>query len=226
MSGAGGSTVVSDETTTTRHLIFRDTYCHWLLIRFRIEPNLFEAEAFQQAVGGKADELRKFVTCAPRTTESTDYHLHVSWLNSSKRFSITVEFVKGAKEHASDEHEPYAEQFMQWLAQFVLENQVTGEIHADFRYPIKNWSSRFLLPLKAAIGPDDSEAEIDGISCKLSTRPSGVSKVWLTQEFRNISVHLTAEREFSFIDFDPRSHIAALAEVASRFVKERAERLQ
>jgi len=216
-------TTVSESTP---HRIFEGSSCHWLLVRIRVDVGDFDVAGFKAETGAEEDGRRKFVTCAPRTMESADYHLHVTWQLNSKRLTVTTEFVKGPKEHADDEHEPYAEQFMGWLSRFFPGTKVDAEVHAEFRYPLKNWITRFLLPLKAAIGPDNSEAEIDGISCRLPSRPAGVDSVWLIQEFRNVSIHLKADREIDISTFEARREIATLNEVAGGFVKERTEKLQ
>jgi hypothetical protein len=204
------------------HKIFESSYCESLLYRVIVKHNDFDSEAFTKATGVKLEEERqRSVTCSPMN-QASDYHLHVAWL-LSKHFEMTVGFMKGSKEPAQDEREPYAEQFMEWMGQFIVEKKVEAEIHADFNYPTKKWNLRFLLPLKAAIGPRNSEAEIDGISFALPSRPQGIKKVWLTQEVKSIWIHLQAERVVDFKHFDAKVDIEKLGSVLNTVLEEKAQ---
>ena len=215
---------VVHEATTAPDFVFKGSHCHGLLLILRTPVEQFDREKFTQD-DVRLDAKTEFVSCAPRNSDS-DYHLHVSWRQRAGEVRINVKFAFGSKELASDEHEPYAEQFIRWIAPFFLDKKVACEVHADFQYPVKDWLARFPLPLKAPMGPADSEAEIDGFSCKLRDQPFGVGRIWLTQEFRYVFLHLIADQHVNVDSFKPRAHILELEEIANRFVKERTEKTQ
>jgi hypothetical protein len=141
----------------------------------------------------------------------------------SKDVDLRVEFVREPKEAAADEKEPYAENFMPWVAKFFKGRAHKAEVHAEFVYPAAVRQSRVLLPLKASIGPKDSEAVIDGISFTLPATPEGVKKIWITQETKYVLVHVIADRDMDLAKFNPRNELAAFARVLDTVLEEKKQ---
>lgn len=207
------------KAATKAQIIFTGTYCESLVWRFRIEKKDFDLDGFREGTGDKTVGDRwRFVTCAPRNP-SSDFHLHVSWRVSKTFFYLTLEYIQGPKEPDANEREPFAEEFVGWLERFLLAKIYTAEVHGEFSYPLRVRQSKFPLPLKAAIGPKDTEAVIEGISFTLLPMPNGVRKIWLTQ-LEEVSIHAVADVSVDFRNFDPSCQIAAFAAVLDTVLEE------
>ena len=206
-------------TAVGPHSVFGDSYCDHLIYRIRVKRKAFHLESFLKAARNTdGKKSRTVVACSPANPAS-DYHLHVAW-RTRKDVDLTVEFVKGPGEPDKDEQEPFAEQFFRWVEPFFVDKKVEVEVHADFSYLTKDWDIRFLLPLKAAIGPQNSEAEIDGISFSLPSKPKGIWKVWLTLEAKHIWVHVVAQRVLELERFDAKADIKAMQSVLKTVLRE------
>ncbi|MGD0514543.1 MAG: hypothetical protein ABSA29_14695 [Terriglobales bacterium] len=177
---------------------------------------------------GKAALLRVKNTCGSRSKDS-DYHLHLTWHREKDppRITLTVEFAKGNQPPRPNEQEPFAEDFFVWLGRFVKEKQIRVEVYADFEFPRQAGRRvRFPLPMKAPVGPDAVEAEIDGISFTLFPTPQGVEKVWITQKEEKLTVHLHGNRVVTFGAFDPREDVQELSGVMDSMFKPRRQEME
>jgi len=202
------------------HRIFAGSGCRFIEYQITAKESDVDLDGFFAATKDESRGAKKHaVTCAPKN-ESSDYHLHVNWYVFDSDFRLAVEFCKGPIPHAADEHEPYAEQFIQWVDRFFAVKVHTAEVEADFRYPLSKRRCRFPLPIKANIGPGGSEATVDGISFATPANPEGVSKVYLTQGSQSTTIHLRARRPLDFTTFDPQTEVAALDQVASAVLQE------
>jgi len=218
---SGELEIAGNATTSEPHLVFTGSYCESLFYRFKVKNEGFDVDAFAKAVGIPDDkrEARATVTCTS-LNQSSDYHLHVSW-RLRKMVSFNIDFIRGSVPHEKNEREPFAEQFMNWIQPFFIEKTVDTEIQGDFTYPADRWEPRFSLPLKANIGPNESEAEIDGISFVVPSRPDGIHKVWLTSEAASIFLHTAASRLSDFGAFDVKKDITTFTGVLNTILKEK-----
>ena len=107
---------------------------------------------------------------------------------------------------------------MEWIGQFFKHETAQGHIHARFEYPLEARQSKFPLPLKTAL---KGEAEIDGISLKLPSKPEGVSKVRLTQGKTRWYVEVIADRRITFKGFSPYGDVQAILSVIDTLMEEK-----
>ncbi len=194
--------------------MFADTFCKLLAFEFEFKKKEeFEFDEFIKKTGWNSK--RKFRNTCGTRYKSTDYHLHLAWkIAPPDSVVLTVEFARGYRKPDEDEKEPFAEEFVQWLRQFVRVKDVRVDIYSDFEFP-RNPSRtvRFPLPMRAPIGPQQVEVEIDGLSFKISPALHGIEKVWLTQGPKNFSIHLHAEKAIEISSFDPRHEILTIASI-------------
>ena len=222
MTGGGVEVAVPTESkkVTQPSIIFAGSHCDALVYRLNVKPDEFNAAPFLSAVSLTEKARGWFsVNCAPRN-QSSDFHLHVSW-RLAKRVDVNVEFIAGAIPPEPKEKEPYAEDFIHWLEPFFLNKKPQAELHADFKYSTRKWKLRFLLPLKAEIGPHKTAVEIDGFSFSFSDRPEGVAKVWLTAEPDTFYLHVKADRVPDLKRFDPKRDLAVISKVVETLLEER-----
>ena len=194
--------------------IFADSFC--VLIAFEMEfksKEQFRFDDFARATGWK-DKRRFRNTCSSKY-RSSDYHLHLRWrIMPPEAVTVTMEFVKGYKAPDEDEREPLAEDFIEWLKQFIVVKELSVDLYSDFVYPHDpNRQLRFPLPMRAPIGPQQAVVEIDGISFKLSPPVEGVAKVWVTQSEKEVDVHLHAEKVIEIASLAPRPQALELSKV-------------
>lgn len=122
MAGGAGIVPTESKPAVAPHQIFAGSCGEIVVYRVRVPQDKFNLALFTEVTRIKLREnMLRSVTCSPFNQES-DYHLHVTWILSDE-FEMNVAFVKGSKEHASDEREPYAEQFMDWIGQFFVEKK-------------------------------------------------------------------------------------------------------
>lgn len=216
------------------HRIFADTYCQLIAFEMELTEENFDIDAFSKAFEvfnkgeGRVPPPRVRNTCGARSKDS-DYHLHLTWHREKDppRITLTVEFARGNKAPRANEKEPFAEDFVVWLRRFVKEKQIRVGVYADFEFPRQAGRRvKFPLPMKAPVGPDAVEAEIDGISFKLFPTPRGVEKVWITQQEENLTVHLHANRVVTFGMFDPREDVQEISGVMDSMFKPRRQEME
>jgi hypothetical protein len=227
--------VATDEVVgVTGHRIFAETYCQLIAFEMELNPENFDVETFLTAfepftkAEGKVTQPRVKNTCGSRSKDS-DYHLHLTWHREKDppKITLTVEFARGNQSPRPNEKEPFAEDFVVWLGRFVKEKQIHVEVYADFEFPRQAGRRvKFPLPMKAPVGPDAVEAEIDGISFTLFPTPQGVEKVWITQKEENLTVHLHGKRVVTFGAFDPHEDVQDLSGVMDSMFKPRRQEME
>jgi hypothetical protein len=178
----------------------------------------FDLDRFLRYFGSDVANLDAYgVAAAPRDGSAGQYHVHCTWFIDGDKIEFRVEYYSGAMPHASDEREPYAEQFMEWLGQFFKKESVSCHIHARFEYPLAERLSTFPLPLATDLSP---AADITGISLRLKDSPNGVSSVRLTRSDTLWYTEVVAHRTAVFSAFEPYSHAHALESILAMFLKE------
>lgn len=204
-----------------RTAIFEGSCCTELSYSIKLRKGEFHTEEFEKATGTKLDR-GKGVTCAPKWTEA-DYHLHVQWRPSKKTETLTIEidFVKGRVPPAQDEKEPFAEEFISWLTQFVVSSKQLAHVLAFFEYPANARSLSFPLPMSTVLGPDSEEVQIDGITFSFVSPREGVERIWVNLTNKCLVVNLAGDQTIEFDSFDPRKDIAILSNVANSVLEER-----
>jgi len=201
-------------------LSFGKLYCQQLLYRIEVPLDKFNAKEFEAATKESVKEQWSSLSCAAKHPES-DYHLHVAWKKVGSELMLQLAYLRG--EHESGvKPQLYAEEFMEWAGRFFKDVKLEGHMHVEFDYPAKLRQSRFLLPLKVGIGPKGSNAEIDGISVSFSSRPEGVTQVWLTQQKSSLEVMLMADRPVTFKGFVPQNEIKALLPILDTLIEEKS----
>lgn len=211
----------SDVTETAMAAIFAGTHCGELVYSISTKKQDVRLGELSQAIGHDfSAQPRVNSSCASRLSGS-DYHLHVSWRLRGDDFITRVEFVEGYMAPRPNEREPWAEQFMGWMSQFVSPGRYPAAAQADFSYLTSERESRFPLPMTVAIGPNGGEAEIDGIAFSVPTQPEGIWHIWLSRVADKLEVHLGAEREVDFAAFDPKKEILAFSGVLESVLEEK-----
>jgi hypothetical protein len=202
--------------------IFEGSNCQLIAYEIELRRESFDSEALWKTIGREyPNEFRN--TCSSRSKDS-DYHLHLSWKKQPEAILLTIEFVKGYKEPEQDEKEPFAENFIEWICQFAKKSTFRADVYSDFEFPLNSDRKlKFPLPLKAPLGPDAVDVEIDGISFRFSPTLQGVEKVWLTKGEDELSVHLHAERTIDLKGFDPRNDLNAIDGVLDSVFQSRKE---
>lgn len=177
----------------------------------------FDVQKFRAALGAK-DQNYYDCTITPRDS-SIDYSVHVAMFAEEEE--VTVQLVFSSKEASSKakgkQAGPYAEEFGEWLGQFFKYDTTQGHMHGHFSYPLASRQSKFPLPLKTSI----EDAEIDGVSLRLPTKPEGVIRVRVTQGKQSWYVEVIADRRITFKGFTPHSDVRALASVINTLLEER-----
>jgi hypothetical protein len=217
----------TQQVTATSRGVFASHFCESLFYSFTVKAEEFKEEEFisaatpttLKAAGAMANSGR-FV-CSSRD-KSSDYHIHVDWRRRKGEFSLRVTFYDAHREPDEDEKEPFAEDFLRWVDDFfVTKGPRHAHTHAEFNYPSSIMGGRyFLLPLKTVLGPKKIEAEIDGLSFVLASRPGGIDKIWLTQRPKEWAVALTAETLVEFQTFDPALALTTLSRAVSEILEE------
>lgn len=192
--------------------IFEESACDLIAFEweFRSKED-FRFDEFAKQTGW--DGRRRFRNTCSSGRDSSDYHLHLRWrITPPASLSVAMEFVKNRKTPEEDEEQPFAEDFVSWFNQFAIKKAQPVDMYADFNFPIApHRQLRFPLPMKAPVGPGQTEVTIDGISFSLSPPASGVEKIWLTQGEKEVSIHLHAEKVLDLESLNPRLEINHLS---------------
>lgn len=201
--------------------IFANTSCVLVGFEFNFrKPEDFKFDEFEAATGWK--KRTRFRNSCGTKNKLSDYHLHLHWrITPPHSVFLQLEFGIGYKAPGEDEGEPFAEDFLRWFKQFITTKELTVETYSNFDFPIDpNRKLSFPLPMKAPVGPGQVEAEIDGISFKLSPPVQGVEKVWVTQGKKEINLHVHAKKTMNVDAIGPHEEI----EETSKFLDSLFER--
>jgi len=194
------------------HKIFRGTHCRLLAFEIEFKKDDLRADDLWKAMGlssRPASRIRN--TCGSRS-KTTDYHLHLTWTPASECIEMTVEFARHYRKPEPKEHEPFAEDFIGWLSQFVVRQEISVEFYSDFDFSPESGRKIMFLPLMAKVGLfNDVDAEIDGVSFRLVPARGGVEKIWATQSEKRLSIHLHGSKNIAFSPFDAHREIVELA---------------
>jgi hypothetical protein len=218
-----GATGLIDSSDGDR--IFTDSLC--VLIAFELEFRKKEDFRFDEfASKTRWVGRQRFRNTCGAKNKSSDYHLHLRWrITPPHAVFLAIEFAQGYKPPDKDEGEPFAEDFLGWFKQFVSVKELAVDVYSNFDYPVDpNRKLRFPLPMRAPVGPEQVEVEIDGISFKLSPPIRGIEKVWVTQGPKEIKVHLHAKKTVEIDSLSPRKELLEISEVLeSLFERREAE---
>ena len=186
-----------------------------MLIGFELEFNKKEDFLFDEFLKKTGwEERRRFSNTCGAKSKSSDYHLHLTWKIRPHTVFVSIEFVVGHKNPEKEEKEPFAEDFVGWLKQFIVAKEAVVDVFANFNYRFDpNRKLRFPLPMRAPVGPAQVEVEIDGISFKISPPVRGIEKVWITQSAKEISLHLHGKKVVEVASLSPRKEVLELSEV-------------
>ncbi len=148
-------------------ITFKTARCENVYYYLHVGRDKFSLESFRANFSKQKDKERAGTVCAPKDPATGDYHVHADWVIDADEVRFTIDYESGPKPHESDEREPFAEQFMEWLGQFFKHENAHAHIHAEFEYELETRESKFPLPLKTNLGPEGPEAEINGIRLTL-----------------------------------------------------------
>jgi hypothetical protein len=189
-------------------------------ILYWIKPSVddFDVPAFRQALPSAVRERdRAVVSLAPRAGTEGRYHAFFAWVIGPEDVMLRIDYHYGPMEEAVDEHEPYAEELMQWLAQFFNTDSVTAHAHVRLRYSTATHTSKMPLIL-ATEAP--TEAELYGVALRLRAKPNGATSVRLTRGQSHWYAEVIGERPVPFAEFTPMDDVIAFREVLAMFVVE------
>lgn len=150
-------------------------------------------EHFPGGTAWNADQ--KTLTIAPRDEKTGKFHIRFRWIVRSKTVDFRVDYITGTIQHASDETDPYAEDFMNWFGQFFKNQTTQAHIHCYFLLDASRYTSRVPLPLKFVSIP--GEPEMDGVSLRFHEKPSGVTQMRLSTRKKQWSVEVVGERRIT-----------------------------
>lgn len=177
----------------------------------------FDVAKFSRFFGDKPDILEgSCVTVAPKDEENGEYNIHFLWRLTGAQFTFRIEYFKGTRRHTGNEREPFAEDFMAWFAQFFKSAIVKSHLHARFRFPLSDRSSKFPLPQSTDLADG---AELRGISLRLTSNLDGISDVKLSRRKADWHVEVIADRTIDFARFEPFGDVSTLASTVSKFLE-------
>jgi len=178
----------------------------------------FDVSKFRAYFGDEPHILEgSCVIVAPKDEKTGAYFIHFQWQKlTGAKLNFRVEYWKGSRAHEHEEREPFAEDFMAWLAQFFKSPAVESHLHARFRYRLSSRNSAFPLP-RATTLPDG--AELYGIVLRLTANRDGVTTVRLTQGKTDWLVEAVANHMLEFNGFEPFRDVDLLAATVSKFLE-------
>lgn len=183
---------------------FRDI-TYWITT----DDDNFDVAQFRNSLVPSIRDLdRRVVPVAPSDENNGPYHAFFGWRtldDLSKRLELTIAYHQGPMRHASDEHEPYAEQLMAWLAHSFKLSEVMAHVHVRFAFQLDTRECTF--PLPQSLG----DAEIFGIRLRVASRPHGISTISLTKGKSKWLVEAIGSRKVVFSDFSPYEDVSALS---------------
>jgi hypothetical protein len=201
--------VAADDTHELKgQRIFRGTHCRLLAFEIEFKKNDLRADDLWKAMGLSSPPISRIRNTCGSRSKTTDYHLHLTWTPASSCIEMTVEFAPHYRAPAPKEAEPFAEDFFDWLSEFVVEQEMSVDFYSDFDFPPESGRKIMFLPLMAKVG--DVDAEIDGISFRLVPSRSGVDKLWTTQSEKGLTIHLHGSKNIVFSAFDAHREIVEL----------------
>ena len=178
----------------------------------------FDLPKFLDALPFSPDQVDEgAASVAPRDPSVGSYHATMRWRVTADEVRFQFVYHAGPLPHAGEEHEPYAENLMQWLGQFYGSEATTGHAHARLRFSTGARAATFPLSLKAEVPYD---GELYGVALRLRSRPQGVSSVRLTRGRSDWYAEVVGERPIVFKDFDPVSDVTEYQVVLNSFLKE------
>lgn len=202
--------------------IFANSSC--VLVGFEFlftKPEEFRFEEFKNVTGWK--KKNRFRNSCGTKNKHSDYHLHLHWrIGPPHSVFLQLEFGIGYKAPDDGESEPFAEDFLKWLRQFIIAKELTIETYANFDFAVDpSRKLSFPLPMKAPVGPGNVEAEIDGISFKVSPPVQGIEKIWVTQGKQEINIHVHAKKIMAVDSIAPRHEIDETSKVLESLFERR-----
>lgn len=178
----------------------------------------FDVPAFRDALPSAVKQRdRAVVSVAPRDGAGGKYHAFFAWTISSDDVTLTLDYHDGPMAHAAGEHEPYAEELMQWLAQFFNTESVIAHAHVRLRYSTATHGTKMPLALSTDV---PSDAELYGVALRLRTKPHGATSVRLTRGQSHWYAEVIGERAIALTNSTPVGDVSVFREVLSLFVEE------
>jgi hypothetical protein len=199
--------------------------CTELSYRITMPSGKFKVEKFSEDIGGvSVAEGWNSVLLTSSNPQQDDYHVHVFWEPDSddpSKTKLQVDYHAWPPEtDASEKHHVAADNFFNWVGQYVDGASVNAHIHAEFEYPAQQWQSRIMaLPIKVPF--DDRTAVIDGFSISLPSAPQGVNQSWVVWDKKRLKFQMYADRVIHFKGFTPYDDVDALNAVVHKMVGER-----
>ncbi len=199
--------------------------CTELSYRITMPSGKFKVDNFAEAIGGvSVSEGWNSVLLVSRNIKQDDYHIHVFWEpddDDPSKTKLQVDYHAWPPEtDESEKHHVSADNFFDWIAQFVEGDSVNAHIHAEFEYPAEEWQSRMMaLPIKVPF--DGKTAAIEGLSISLPSAPEGVSQSWVVWDKKKLKLQIFADRAIYFKRFTPHDDVDALNSVVMKLIGER-----
>lgn len=213
------------QTATQAIRIFDGSFCDSISYSVKAKNTDLEFDKFFRESGLTAEQIKdiegyRATSYSGNKNPESDFHLHISSRLREGILNLEVDFVAGGVKPKSDEKEPFAEDFIAWLGQFLLNKELPVRIGADFTYAEGIRQSKFPLPLKTSVG-QNSEIKIDGISFSIEGRPEGIEKVWITQTKKNLVVHIMADKVLDLGSINPRVDVARFGRALDAIIEEK-----
>jgi hypothetical protein len=217
---------VADQTqvATEAVRIFVDSHCDSVSYSVHLKEADFDQSAFLKQIGADPDKIEGYRANSHSGNKNlqSDFHVHAAWRLKNKVLKLDIEFVRGAIKPTPDEKEPFAEEFISWLEQFLTNKKIEFRVGADFTYKPSERQSKFPLPLKTSVGPN-VELNIDGISFTLTDKTEAIDKGWLTQTSTKILVHVVAGRIADLSAINPKEDIKKLSRALDTMLEEKKQ---
>jgi hypothetical protein len=202
--------------------LFEGSFCDSISYSLNVDVTDVNVKDFFIAAGtpdAKMEGYRANSVCAPKN-DDTDFHLHLSWRVRRGKFNMEIDHVAGKIKRPPEDTEPFAEDFVTWVEKFFLLKKLHARVDLDFTYPTRQ--SKFPLPLKTAVGPQEIELNIDGISFALANNPEGIEKVWLTQG-EKLRAHIMCNRPIDLANLNPKVDMEAVSRVLDTIIEEKSK---
>ncbi len=195
--------------------------CKGVSYEFSFPHESFAVEEFKAVTGLRVAGQKWSSMCSSKSS-LTDFHVHFDGQMQSKRIRTRIYYASGSIRPAPDETEPYAEDIMGWLGDFVKVPTAEVSVNATFEGLDDKWRSRFNLPFKVTMSGSNTEVAIDGISMALPKNEAGAYEGTLKIEPKKLCASVKLYRKLVFDSFKLREEIRTFSDVTNLWV-ERSE---
>jgi hypothetical protein len=198
------------------------TNCTDLSYRLTISAAEFSVERFAEVLGNPSEsEGWKTVLLGSPSKDSDSFHSHVYWQpddSNPSMIKLQVDYHLWRPEEKVMLRTPFAEDFFNWVGQFIAVPSLNFHLHAEFSYPSELCQVK-IIPLPLKIPYAGKMASINGISISIPPEPEGVTSAWIELAEKRLTIQLFADRRMEFSTAKVEADVDALSSVVKSLVE-------